>query len=41
MTTATALDAKPSSMPLFIFLGASAASAIASFSLLAAAVIVH
>jgi hypothetical protein len=41
MTTAIASHPKPSATLLFIFLGASAVSLIASFSLLAAAVLIH
>ena len=41
MTTATQSHPKPRSALLFIFLGMSSASLIASFSLLAAAVLIH
>jgi len=41
MTTALVFEAKPRSLPLFIFLGMSALSLIASFSLLVAAVVIH
>lgn len=41
MTTAIVSQSKPRSLPLFIFLGMSALSLTASFSLLVAAVVIR